>query len=254
MNKREEIRIKRIGEENTNNQGLRMWICDYRKRNDIDVEFENGYIAKNRQYIDFLRGEIKNILHPTLFKNGFIGDKNYNYKSNSALYWRSMLQRCYSKKAHKKHPTYINCEVCEQWLCYSNFKEWFDKSYYEVENEKMHLDKDILVKGNKIYSPETAIFVPEKINELFSKRNKNNNHNKNLPVGVTLTEANRFRARCHRKNSSVHLGCFDTAEEAFMAYKNFKENYIKEVADEYKDKIPKKLYDALYRIEVNIYD
>lgn len=118
----------------------------------------------------------------------------------------------------------------------------------------MHLDKDILVKGNKIYSPETAIFVPERINELFSKRNKNNNHNKNLPVGVTLTKSNKFRARCNRKNGSVHLGCFDSKEEAFEAYKQFKEDYIKEVADEYKDKIPKKLYEALYRIEVNIYD
>jgi hypothetical protein len=36
--------------------------------------------------------------------------------------------------------------------------------------------------------------------------------------------------------------------------KNFKENYIKQVADEYKDLIPQKVYEALYRYEVEIND
>ena len=120
----------------------------------------------------------------------------------------------------------------------------------------MCLDKDILHKGNKIYSSNTCIFVPNRINVLFTNCKKTRG---NYPIGVTKNDNNRFRARCNilddnNKIKSVHLGYFGTPEEAFNAYKIFKENYIKEVADEYKDKIPNKLYEAMYNWRVDITD
>lgn len=80
-----------------------------------------------------------------------------------------MLNRCCSGKLHKRESTYINCKVCDEWLNFQNFSEWFKNNYYEVEGQRMELDKDILNKGNKIYSPNTCIFVPHNINNLFTK-------------------------------------------------------------------------------------
>lgn len=120
----------------------------------------------------------------------------------------------------------------------------------------MCLDKDILVKGNKIYSPETCVFVPERINTLFIKKD---NDRGVIPVGVRRV-GNKYRARCNyiaidNKNKRKELGTFDTPEDAFYkGYKLFKEDYIKEMAERYKDKIPENIYKALYRYEVEITD
>ena len=83
-----------------------------------------------------------------------------------------MLERCYDTEHSYKFPTYENCIVCDEWLNYQNFARWFDINYYEIEGEVMCLDKDILFKGNKIYSPKTCIFVPRGINNLFTKNDK----------------------------------------------------------------------------------
>ena len=71
--------------------------------------------------------------------------------------WRAMLQRCYDKKIHNRQPTYIDCSVCEEWCSLYNFNKWYLKNYYSIDGERMELDKDILVKGNKMYSPDTYV-------------------------------------------------------------------------------------------------
>ena len=108
----------------------------------------------------------------------------------------------------------------------------------------MCLDKDILVKGNKEYAPDKCIFVPKRINNLFinSKTVRGN-----YPIGVHHDKRyNKYIARCNTSNDRKYLGCYNTPEEAFLAYKEFKEAYIKEVADEYKGCIPDRLYKAMY--------
>lgn len=69
--------------------------------------------------------------------------------------WKSMLMRCYSEKYHVKFPTYIDCIVCDEWLDFQIFAEWFASNYIKG----MQIDKDIRVSGNKIYSPEFCLFV-----------------------------------------------------------------------------------------------
>lgn len=247
----------RTGEKNINYQGLKMWICDYRKCTDIDVEFEDGYISKNRAYQEFKNGKIKNLYFPEVFGVGYVGEGKYKPRVNGKIskeyrQWISMLNRCYSKKYHEKHPTYEDCKVCNEWLNFQSFAKWFNENYYRVNNERMDLDKDILIKGNKVYSPETCIFVPQLINLLLIKSNKTRGK---FPIGVSFHKRDKkFIAQCHVKKSLKHLGNFDTEIEAFNAYKQFKESYIKQVADEYKDKIPKKLYDIMYCYKVDISD
>lgn len=114
----------------------------------------------------------------------------------------------------------------------------------------MEIDKDLLIRNNKIYSPNTCVFVPRRINSLLIKNNKA--RGKYL-VGVDFHNK-KFRARCMTLNGSIYLGHFNTEIEAFEKYKKFKEMYIKQVADEYKNVIPKKLYIALYNYKVEMED
>ena len=130
------------------------------------------------------------------------------------------------------------------------FEKWFDENYYEIEGETMNLEKDILVKGNRIYSPNTCVFAPRTINSLFLK---NNIKRGELPIGVNMI-GNKYEAHMTRKNKSYHIAMSDTIEGAFNAYKEAKEKEIKRVADEYKGKIPQKLYDAMYSYQVEITD
>ena len=120
----------------------------------------------------------------------------------------------------------------------------------------MEIDKDILCKGNKIYSPQTCIIVPQRINKLFTKSNKLRG---DLPIGVYYNKQNKkYRSQISKiengKKQRVYLGLYNTPQEAFESYKKAKENYIKQVADEYKLYIPKELYDAMYDYRVEITD
>lgn len=164
--------------------------------------------------------------------------------------WTSMLSRCYSKKYQGKEPAYNGCSVCDEWLLFSNFKKWFDNNYIEG----YALDKDIIVKGNKVYSPETCCFVPNKINLLLTSRR---NHRGRCPVGVAYrTKLRKYYAQINKNGKREHIGYYDTIEEAFLAYKREKEEYIKEVAQSYFDKgeITERVYDALMNYKVEITD
>ena len=250
----------RIGEENYNTFGTLMRIVEYNNANDIIIEFQDEYkVRKSAIYSDFKKGNIKNPYDKSVYNIGYIAEGKYNKKDYPHIYnkWRNMLMRCYEPYCINKELTYIDCIVCKDWHNFQNFSSWWEKNMYECNNECMDLDKDILVKGNKIYSPETCVIVPRRINLLFTKSDKTRGK---YPIGVHWHKANnKFMTKCNvldkkNNNKRIHLGYYDTAEEAFAIYKQFKENYIKQVADEYKDLIPIKLYEALYKYEVEIDD
>lgn len=249
--------IDRTGEIGVNNQGLNMEIIGYRKKDDIDIQFEDGYIAKNREYGEFKKGTIKNLYFKNVYGVGYVGEGKHKPTINGKItieykIWDHMLERCYDDKFHKKHLSYIHCTVCEEWHNFQNFGKWFDENYYQIENEKMNLDKDILTKGNKIYSPDTCVFVPQRINNLFIKNDKNRGK---YPIGIRFDKRNgKFLAQLNKNNKRKNFGYFNNSKDAFNKYKIEKEFYIKEIADKYKDKIPKKLYEAMYKYEVEITD
>lgn len=177
-------------------------------------------------------------------------------KTDEYEIYHSMLQRCYDPKLHERHSTYKDCTVEEYLLNFQHMGEWIEENYYEVPGEVMCLDKDILYKGNKVYSRETCIFVPERINTLFTKRD---NDRGDCPVGVELRPSGNYRARCHNAYGKlIHLGTYSTKEEAFNAYKKYKEKVIKEVIDSYEGRIPEpyysKLRTAMYNYKVEITD
>lgn len=248
------MKYERVGEKNKNKHGTEMIIIEYNRKDDIIIEFQDEYKYRTKTtYQHFKKGSISNPYDKIIFGVGYIGEGKYSRTYNKNIYstWYNMLLRCY--KHDPKYPTYEDCTVHNDFHCLQNFGKWFEENYYKVPNEIMCLDKDILIKGNKIYGPDSCIIVPQTINSLIV--NKYRNGNNNLPLGVCYhRQHGKFMASCsiinNNKNKILALGYFDSADKAFDVYKQFKEKYIKTIADKYKDYIPKKLYDALYSYEV----
>lgn len=236
---------------NLNNIGEPMVIIEYISSRNITILFlDTNTIVKNKEYSKFLKGQIKNPEYPCIFGVGYLGLGVYKSFDNGKITrsyqtWRDMLKRVYGDTERSKF--YKDCEVCKEWYNFQNFAEWYENNYYEIIGSKMELDKDIIVKNNKIYSPDTCVFVPDFLNKFFTKNNKNRGK---LPIGVSLSSNNMYRVRCGGK----YIGLFKSEEEAFLAYKNEKEAYLKKFADLYIDIIPKTLYKALYNYEVEYND
>ena len=255
-------KIDRIGEERLNNFGSKMIIKEYRKAIDIDVYFpEYNWTFEHARYDNFKNGKIKCPYEPSTYGVGYLGEGKYTATENGKLkieyiIWYDMLKRCYDPKYQEKYSTYKGCEVEEYLLDFQHMCEWLDKNYYEVPGEQMCLDKDILNKGNKIYSRETCIFVPQRINKLFVKSDKARGKN---PIGVSDLPSGNYRVFCNNGyGKQVYLGAYRTKEEAFQVYKNYKEKVIKEVIDSYERKIPEPHYSrlktAMYNYKVEIDD
>lgn len=189
-------------------------------------------------------------MQPIMCGIGYRGCNDVDCTSESYLRWHDMINRCYNEKFLENHPEYVGCTVCAEWLNYSNFKVWYDKN--KIAGMSLDLDKDILFKGNKEYSPATVAFVPHVINTLFVNGKKNRG---DYPVGVFYEkDKNKFRAAMAFMGKSIKLGTFDTAESAFARYKEYKEDFIKDMAEQYKDEIPDKVYQAMMNWKVEIDD
>ena len=252
-------KIDRIGEKGINNFGSEMVIVEYRKWDDIDIYFPKyDWVAKNKQYNGFKKGNIKCPYEPRYYGKGYLGEGKYKVLKNNIWYkiWYNMLQRCYDPKYHEKYSTYKKCTVEDYLLNFQHMCKWLENNYYEIPGERVCLDKDILCKGNKTYSRDKCIFVPERINLLFVKCDKSRG---NSPIGLRLRSSGNYQVECRNKYGKyIPLGTYLTKEEAFRVYKEYKEKIIKEVIDSYKGKIPEpyysKLRNAMYNYEVEIDD
>lgn len=189
----------------------------------------------------------KDVYKPSVYGFGYIGEgvfKVSNGKSKTYHYrkWSSMLERCYSDKLKIKFPTYESCIVCEEWHNFQKFSGW-------LENQKgvglngWELDKDILVRNNKLYSSDTCVLIPRQINNLLKDRKKISN----LPVGVTYTERdNLYIARCYdAEGKRVVLGYFRNEEAASKVYADFKKKVLLDVAKIYLNIVDDRVISAL---------
>lgn len=185
---------------------------------------------------------------------GYHGILYKNNKQESFRRWKNMINRCYNGAVHERQPGYEKCTVCAEWLNYSNFKLWYDENiapYKELEMN-VELDKDILIKGNTVYSPETACLVPKFINDLFIGSVSDQ---REYPPGVYFDKDNqKYRACMSFMGSNIKLGTFDSPEAAFSRYKEYKEDFIKDIAEQYRGKLPDKVYRAMMERTVEVTD
>ena len=229
-------------------------VLEYCKSSKVLVKFLDTGNEKYCHSSSIRDGNIKDRFAPTVCGVGIIGDEIS--RCNGVIdrcydIWSSMLDRCFNEKIKQKYPTYRNCSMCDDWRYLSKFKEWY---LHQIGHDQIGwcLDKDILVKGNKEYSPETCCFVPHQINCVVVSQKSSRGDN---PVGVIFKKENKkFCAGLAVNGSTHHLGYYDNNEQAWSAYKVAKETYIKELANKWNGQIDIHVYEALMNWKVEITD
>lgn len=261
------LRKDRVGAVEKNRQGSIMKVISYNNRNDVVIEFQDEYKTKiHTSWKHFIIGNVKNPYAPSVLNVGIIGIKYPVIKDGKTTKeyaaWHSILLRSYDKNFKEHCPTYEKVKVCEEWLLYENFYDWLhSQENFEkwLNGDRWEVDKDILIKGNKIYSPETCCLVPHCVNTVFVKSESTRGK---LPIGVSKdSKSNKYQALTiyGRKNnkSKTTAYSYSTPEDAFyLGYKPSKEAYIKRVAQEEYNKgnITKRCYDAMMNYQVEITD
>lgn len=240
-----------VGDKFKDVQGLTCTVIEYINSAKIKVEYEDGYTQYRSS--TRLRGAFHKGGKGANGSRNIIGSKIRVPKVNQNLRFKhsALLRRLLSENAKAKNSSYQGVIISDDWLDFDSFLSWAEKQIGH-EHKDWHIEKDILVKGNKKYSSETCCFVPLRVNILFTSRSSERGE---CPIGVHLEKkTGKYIASCRDGKQKVKLGRYDTPEDAFYAYKSFKEKVIKSVADEYRDVIDPKVYSALVNYSVDITD
>jgi hypothetical protein len=143
--------------------------------------------------------------------------------------WSSILRRCYSPYLHKRIPTYIGCEIHPDWVSFMGFREWMLSQDWQGK----HLDKDLITRGNKIYSPETCVFVDQALNNFTTTRAGRRGR---YLIGACKIGST-FLAQC--RNPFTHrgesLGNFPTEMEAHLAWQAKKHEHAVKLVESITD-------------------
>lgn len=249
-----EMEAEFVGKAFTNKQGCHFKVIEYERASRVLIEFQD--VSKHRRYTSLKEvrsGGIKNPMFPFVCGVGYLGVGKYSsqeytddgVKRNTEAYevWRGMLRRCY-KEDHqtRKAPTYKDCSVNPIWHNFQNFAYWFYNHPYRREG--WHLDKDIMVGGNKEYGPLRCTFVPHDVNVLTTttkaKRGK-------YPIGVYFKkDVGKFRAQLGTYGGFQKLLIEShDPNECFLAYKVAKEQYMKEVGEQWEGKLDTRVIASL---------
>ncbi len=231
-------------------------ITSYLDSYNIGVKFVNTSYEMVTHLGSIKSGNVKDPYSPSVYVVGVVGTKYPTMINgrNTKEYglWQNMLTRCYNDTYKNKQPTYIGCEVSNNFKSYEYFYEWCQNQIgFNVEG--WHLDKDLLIKGNKVYSEYSCVFLPNEINLLLVKCTASRGE---YLIGVYWSKtANAFKATVRKnKGGQKHLGYFNTELEAYNAYKIAKEAFVKEQANKFKSQIDQRAYNALMNYEVGIDD
>ena len=231
-------------------------ILKYNGSKSVEIQFLKTGFETTAQLGDIRNGNVKDPYSPSVCGVGVVGTKYppsiNGVRTKEYVLWKSMLRRCYNDTYQKKNPTYIDCEVSDNFKSYEYFYEWCHKQV-GFNSKDWQLDKDLLVKGNKVYSEDSCIFIPKEINLLLTKSTASRGE---YLIGVYWSKTNKaFRAQINKnKGKREHLGYFNTELEAYNVYKTAKEAYIKELAEKWKSQIDTRAYEALMNYQVEITD
>ena len=231
-------------------------ILKYNDTANVEIQFLNTGYETTVRLTNIRNGNVKDRHLPSVYGIGVLGTKYPSMVNgrNTKEYdlWYNMLRRCYSDGSKKQRPTYEGCEVSNKFKSYEYFYEWCHEQI-GFGNEGWQLDKDLLTKGNKVYSETTCVFLPNEINSLLTRREALRGEHL---IGVCWCKRDKvFRAQVNKnKGKQKNLGSFNTELEAFNAYKQAKESFIKEQANKFKSQIDDRAYNALMNYTVKITD
>lgn len=239
-----------VGDVFTNNKGCSATVIRYVNNKNITIKFHDEYAYEMiTNGANLTIGSFKNPYHPIIFGVGIFGVGKYRAmigRKDTKEYtvWRHMIGRCYSENLSSKNLSYKDCTVCPEWHNFQNFAEWYVN--HEFYGMGYQIDKDILVRGNKVYSPETCTLVPHEINTMLCD---NPTKRGCLPIGVCYAkDRGKYGASVMIEKRKKHLGFFMTADEASSAYAVAKSDYIVLKSIEYREVIEHKVFVALNEI------
>lgn len=240
----------KVGQIYTNLQGYDFEIIERVDSSKVKVKFLTEIPYETWCYgTNISKGTIHYPFAPTVAGHGILGlfpvdVQSYEYKS-----WSGMLKRVYEPRNERAAINYGDCSVSESWLWFENFHKWASRQIYKAG---WHLDKDLLVPGNRVYHEDGCIYLPREINAFLTDRA---NERGPYPLGVTLRpDTGRFQASCNNNGSPGYLGVYDTPEEAFYVYKQEKERLARELAAKWRGVVDDKAVSALMNYSVNITD
>lgn len=220
----------------------------------VDVRFLNTGYVTSAILSNVLRGNVRDKLMPTVYGVGVLGEK-YPAKLNGLMQkeytvWTDMLKRCYDSKEHARYPRYIGCTTSDNFRYYEYFYEWCNNQI-GFNNPGWHLDKDLLFKGNKLYSEDTCVFLPAEINTALTSANTTRGE---LPIGVQLSPVGNYISSYNLGGIHYYGGTFYTVEDAFFHYKQAKEQYLQHLGYLWEPYIDPRAFLALMHYSVNIDD
>ena len=241
----------KVGDVFTNAQGCKAVVIAWNNHKSVLIEYLDEFAHRREVEARFLRrGSFRNPYFRGVCGVGYLGVgrfKSQNSKGNTREYqaWSDMLKRCYSPAMHDKYPTYRGCSVADEWCDFQNFANWLSK--HPSAYEDYQVDKDILFRGNKIYSPSNCCLVPHEINTMISTSGRTK---EGFSQGV-IARGSSFRACFSGKGVGRWCGTYPSYGEALSAYKKAKEAYVKEIANKWRGRIDERVYDALMNWTVN---
>lgn len=238
---------------NTNSYGL-VEVLEYKGNTKVRVKFINTGYETEVALVNLKAGKIKDKSLPTVYGVGRVWDvdvKNNVKATKQYLIWCNMLKRCYCGNSKLNYQSYAGCTVSEYFQSFDNFASWCE-GQVGYETEGFQLDKDILSKNCKQYSPQTCCFVPRDINMHFSKHDRKM---RKLPLGVKYHKHNsKYSASLSVDGVLSFIGYYSDKMDAFLAYKQAKEQRAKNLAEKWKDQIDPRVYEALMNYQVEITD
>ena len=235
-----------VGQVRYPNEGGSYTVIEVNSAVDVIIEHNDKHKYRAKVSAHQIRsGGIRNPYYPTLYGVACMGVGEHKAKikgKHVQAYgvWTGAVLRCYCPIRLEKRPSYKGCTVSEEWLVYQNFADFYIN--HESYGLGYELDKDLLFKGNKVYSAETCCFLPRELNLLIRDSKEKVS---DLPIGVLKSPNGNFTAGLKIRGRDKHLGTFKTVEEASAAYVKAKEVYVKEVAIEWKDRIGEMEFNGL---------
>ena len=235
-------------------------IVKYNDNRNVEIQFVTTGFETSAQLVHIKNGDVKDPYAASVHGVGVAGAKYpitvNGIQTKEYNLWYSMLGRCYSDSFKKQRPTYEGCQVSENFKSYEYFYEWCHSQIgfgNDGNGNPFHLDKDLLIRGNKVYSESTCVFLPQEINKVLTKSASSRGE---YLIGVSWHNASKsFMATVSRnKGKQEHLGLFNTELEAYNAYKTAKEAFVKEQANKFKSQIDPRAYEALMNYQVEIDD
>lgn len=159
--------------------------------------------------------------------------------------WTNTLIRCKTPIGYEREPTYRDVDICEDWLSFSNFRFWAESRW----QEGLQLDKDLLVTGSKLYSPETCCFISPELNKTLHIKSQGV-----LPTGVSK-DKELFSARVNNGDAREYLGSASTPMLAHHLWQRRKSEILCEFAlNEPDAQIAKAIWKIVDKIRADMYN